>query len=220
MIYYPNDKLDFGKYHGVQAGLVYLLAPGYIQWAIRENSSFCLGEVDFLSSLDVIDSLGKGSWVAHEAEADVQIIKNNYADQVDFEKLKFSGYKPFQLPDDMLEINEKKLKRFGKTKIRSKIVPRDERYIFIFYPGELLFSKKIELKQPHILSEEEDGAILGFTVDNTNGIIGFLPHVENLKVSSYWLSDWDLEEQDIQYHIEESKPLIGSIENGLLMLKK
>jgi hypothetical protein len=55
MRFTPNDKLTFGKYRGIQAGLIYLLAPGYIKWAIGEIPNFCIDQIDFLSSLEVID---------------------------------------------------------------------------------------------------------------------------------------------------------------------
>lgn len=217
MIYNPTDRLDFGKYRGVQTGLVYLLAPGYIKWAIRDRPAFCLGELDFLSSLDVIDSFGKSSWEAHEAEIDVEIIKNQWSKIVDFEQVKFSGYKPFRLPDDILEMNQKKQQNLPPQRSR-EITPKEERFYFIYYPSEFLFSAETKFTPKELFTDRWNCDVINFEVDNYDGQIKFLPMERKLKVSSFFFEEWDITEEEVKRSIKNEEPFKGRIDNGFLQL--
>lgn len=135
---------------------------------------------------------------------------------MDFEDIKYSGYKHFHLPDEIFDTNIKRLSRYQREPMR-KIVPKSDRDIFIFYIGEFLFSPKIKLTPTKLYLNQNDIDIITFITDNSSGAINFLPKNSCLRISSFFFSDWDVEEEEIRKCIQTSKSLTFRIENGILV---
>ena len=73
MKYNIFQKFNFGKYHGIEVGMVYMLAPSYINWML-ERTAHCIEDLGYLTSLKVIDRFGVSGRLANHLEIDKEEI--------------------------------------------------------------------------------------------------------------------------------------------------
>jgi hypothetical protein len=220
MIYQPTDKFNLHrKYSGIEVGMIYLLSPGYIKWAIRDLSSFCIAEIEYLSSLKVYNLFDQGGSVtAHYAGVDQDIFRNEWASNLNFDDIKLGGHKFYSLPDDILALNEKKLLEQGYQGCKLDHVKKEEQEIFLFYPGEFMFSGVTKLWPTRIFKSSKGYMMVSFEMDNSSRTVDFLPNESRLKVYSFLLPNWNIEDEEFEMRIKKKIPFEGKIEYGYLKL--
>ncbi|MBA4299623.1 MAG: hypothetical protein C0433_05870 [Cyclobacterium sp.] len=220
MLLYSKDKLPFGKYRGIEVGMIYLLAPSYINWMLETDKvNYCIGDIDFLQSLKVINRFGNQGYLAHGVEVDRQEFDQYWTPNVTFEDLKFSGYETFTFSKTALIKNEDKFPYYGFV-IQRNIVPESEREILIFYPSTGLKSEKGEFTPTRYSESTKGTTMVSFNLNNQRRNIDIFPHQPVVKVSSLFLSHWTITEADIDKRIKEKSPFVGRINEGFLELEK
>lgn len=219
MLLHTTDKLPFGKYRGINLGLIYLLTPSYIEWMMM-GTSYCVGDIDFLQSLKVIDRFGTHSPMAHHAEVDREEYEDLWSGKVEFEDVKFSGYKTFSFCNQAISKNAEKLSRYSSSISKRQIIPEEEREVLIFYPGTLNRSENAMFTPTGVNINSKGRTVLSFEVDNSSRVISFLPNKKNLKVSSFFWPEWKMTPELLEKLFEEKRPIRGKIREGQLLLEK
>lgn len=218
MLFNPNDKLTFGKYHGIETGMIYMLAPSYINWML-ETTDHCIGELEFLTSLKVIDRFWNQGHVAHNAEIDRKEIERHWLPFVDFEAIKYSGFEFDCITKYATEQNAERLSSRNYKPSR-EIVKESDREMFLFYPGTGLKSDQTTFLPTSFRYDAAGKTIITFDADNTRWYINILPHQPVVKVSSHYLNEWKFEPDEIKHRIETRTPFVGKLEEGFLSLIK
>lgn len=218
MLLHATDPIPFGKYYGIQIGLIYLLSPDYLNWMLS-TTEVCIGDIEFLKSLKVINRFGDQGYVAHAVGVDTDEFRKLWSDTIDFEDVKFSGYNSFSFSKSALDNNSRKLAAYTNSIEFREIIPEEERDILIYYPGTSKKSDQTSFIPLTASTNKTERTVLSFQVDNTSGKINFLPFLKNLKVSSFFWSEWGISPELMEEHFVEKRPLTGQILEGRLMLK-
>lgn len=218
MLFNPNDKLTFGKYHGIETGMVYMLAPSYINWML-ETTPHCIGELEFLTSLKVIDRFGNQGHVAHHAEIDRDEIERHWLPFVDFETIKYSGFEFDCISKYATEQNAERLSSRNYKPTR-EIVSESDREVFLFYPSTGIKSDQTTFLPTGFKYDGSGRTIVTFDADNTRRYIDILPHRPIVKVASFFLQNWEFEADEITSRIDTRTPFVGKLQEGLLIIKK
>lgn len=216
MLFNPNDKLTFGKYYGIELGMVYMLTPSYINWMLL-NTAHCVGELDYLTELKVIDLFGDKGHIADAAGIDRQEIELRWLPFVDFEMIKHSGFEYDCISQAAHQENKEKLAYHDYLPTR-KVEPESEREIFLFYPGTGLSSDQTQFFPTGYRYDKTGKTIITFDADNTRRYIDLLPHQPIVKVASFYHEAWDFEPDQIKARIETRTPFTGKLQDGLLTL--
>ena len=217
MILHSNDRLPFVKYRGIQLGMIYLLAPSYVDWMVL-NTEFCVGDPDFLSSLKVIDLFGDHGYLAHHVNVDREEIDSCWSPFVSFEDLKFSGFKVGGISQFALERNSEKLFEYGSEIEERPIVQERDREIFLFYPNLGLNSELTKFTPTGHRKSSKGKTIISFDVDNQRWPITFLPHQPIVRVASFTFDTWRITERHFNECLQEKRPIEGRIKDGYLEL--
>ncbi|MDG1277000.1 MAG: hypothetical protein P8O16_06940 [Algoriphagus sp.] len=213
-----TTKLPFGKYRGIELGIIYLFSPSYINWML-ESTSYAIEDIDFLSSLKVINRFGNQGFVAHYADIDREELENYWIPDVNFEDIKYSGFRDFSFSKYALEKNEDRLATIGIARTRA-VVPEDQREINIFYPSTGVEAKKVELKPLKYIKSSKGKTMVSFELNNLNNQINFLPSRSKLKVSSLFWENWKISESDLTSRMKQKSTVQGKISDGILILEK
>ncbi|GEO21014.1 hypothetical protein CQA01_15480 [Cyclobacterium qasimii] len=199
-------------------GLIYLLSPSYINW-ILEETRCCIGDIEFLKSLKVINKFGNNGHLAHYADIDAEEFKENWSRKVDFEDVKFSGYENFFFSDLALNKNKEKLNLVSGVVKEREITLEEERKIMIFYPGMKINSIETSFIPSEMELSKGGETVLFFLVNNRNEAIDFLPCREKLVVSSFFWSDWQITADNMDKIFDEKRVVEGQVVDGQLIIR-
>lgn len=213
-----TTRLPFGKYKGIELGLIYLFSPSYINWML-EKTSYTVEDVDFLADLKVIDRFGKQGFVAHYADVDREELENLWLPHVNFEDIKYSGFRNFSFSKLALEKNEERLASIGIARTRTAL-PEAKREVNIFYPSTGLEVKKVTMTPTKFSTGSKGKTIVSFELNNLNHQMDFLPALPKLKVSSFFLDKWTISDRELEMRMTKGLPVEGKISDGLLILEK
>lgn len=219
MLLHSTSRLPFGKYQGINLGLIYLLSPSYINWML-EDTPYYIGDIEFLQSLKVINRFGDRGPEAHHADVDVEEFRNNWHGRVDFDDVKFSGFEHFAFTWKALEKNREKVGRSSGRIFEKSITPEADRKIMIFYPGTCLNSAETDFTPYGVEVTKDDKSIVHFSVDNYYEAIKFLPYRNKLIVSSFFWPEWNMAPEELQTIFRVERPVKGQIIDGQLIIKK
>ncbi len=178
------SPLPFGKFKGYQLGMIYLLAPNYINWMLEETvkANYCVGDIEFLQSLKVINRFGESGWLAHHTEVDVEEFRRLWRPYVSFSDMKFSGTSDYSFSGLALATNTEKLSHIAQSKIaKLPIVPEDRRKPYIFYPGTSISTEKASLVPLAISTNSKKSQCIDFLLDNDSSPLATTCRIESYR---------------------------------------
>lgn len=220
MIFTSDEKLTFGKYQGLQVGMVYMLVPSYINWMLSDTSH-AIKDLDFLLSLDVFERFGNQGHVAHHTEVDLEEFETFWTPVVTFEDIMFSGFKSHCISDYGIKKNEQKLFDYGEDTGKKYIKPHNtNQEPLIYFPNLGQDSEKTIFTPVGFGNSKKGHETISFRANNRRRFMDNLPHHETVFLKSFFWDDWDIEMDEIERRKELQLPFFGQIKDGYLMLKK
>ncbi|MDP2041843.1 MAG: hypothetical protein Q8S14_14890 [Algoriphagus sp.] len=212
-------KLPFGKYEGLEVGMVYLLAPSYINWMILDDVHF-ITDLDFLLQLKVIDRFGNQGHIADSDRVDVWEFNNLWKPRVTFKDIMHSGVEHHYISYEAIKRN-REIQGESISKYDPSNDPRLENPDpLIFYPHMGLSSERTTFTPIGYRKSEKGYTIISFEANNRRWFMNMFPHKDKIRVSSFFLSDWKIEDEEMERRIEEKLPFFGRIKDGYLMLER
>lgn len=223
MIFTSDQKLTFGKYHGIQVGMVYMLAPSYINWMLTDTDH-CIENLDFLTSLKTLNRFSKLGHVAHHTEVDIEEFKEFWTSKVTFEEIMYSGFKGDLLSDHAIERNRQKLRDHKIYENEGAEVEKnwdiENTEILLYYPNLGVNSYRTIFTPLGMRKSKKGITIVSFEANNRRRFVETIPHREKVNVSSFYIEEWGIEEEELERRIENKLPFFGQIKDGYLMLEK
>lgn len=220
MIFTSDQKLTFGKYIGIQVGMVYMLAPSYINWMLL-TKDHAIKDLDFLLSLDVMERFGTQGHIAHATEVDVSEFNTFWTPKVMFEDIMYSGYELNCISQDAIEINETILSENGVDVEEGPHPLHNENPEPLIYFPNLRQNSDKTIFTPTGFSKSKKGfTVISFKANNRRRFIDNLPHQETVFLKSFYWDKWNIDMEELERRKELQLPFFGQIKDGYLMLKK
>lgn len=211
--------MPFGKYEGLEVGMVYLLAPSYINWMLA-NDFHCITDLDFLLQLPVIDRFGNEGYIADKDGSDVREFNQLWKPWVTFKDIMHSGVEHHYISRYAIEQNIKNLGEAVQKYDPSVDSRLKNPEPLIFYPHMDFKSEKTIFTPLEYRTSEKGNRIISFEANNKRWFMTMFEHKEKIRVSSFFRNEWGIEEEEINRRIEEKLPFFGRITEGYLMLEK
>lgn len=223
MNFTSNDKFTFGKYEGIQVGMVYMLAPGYIEWMLTTTAHY-IEDLELLTSLKVMDRFGNKSITAHHTEVDLMEFEQLWKSKVTFEEIMYSGFRYYNLSKTAVYMNSEKRDEerfYDKEELENvEILPPENPEILIYFPNHGVNSLRTIFTPIATGVSKKGFNIVNFEANNKRWYMQTLPHQETVKVASFFLTDWGISHEEIDRRISERLPFFGRIKDGFLDLEK
>ena len=178
--------MSFGKYKGIEIGMIYLCDPKYLEWALI-NTDLAVPDIEYLRKLKVLHNfhnLDIGQRVEISNIGIDVFLGDNYFKWLSFKDVQFSGRYAFQFSSLALQKNEQKCTFLRRDVGIPPINESDITYFYIYL--EERDSKSFIKVQSYTcieLKETTKGMkyyIIEF--DNKNWAFPHLPRIENCKI--------------------------------------
>lgn len=181
-----NDRMPFGKFKGVEVGMVYMFEPDYLDW-LFVNTDIVLVDIEEAKSLKVITSKNSLNWLIHTGIIGKEIYEFEFS-VFTFRDIKYNGFEIYNFSKTALEANEKKLNPNKKIQfIDNK--PLDIVYFTILFLSHEKGKIKYPYKNPYkYIGSGHTGKSEFYEIfeyDNTNNCFDKLPKIKNCRVGLF-----------------------------------
>lgn len=217
-----TDSFRFGQFRNLNIGLVYLMAPDYIDWALQTTDQFYLSDIDYLRKIKTIDFFPDmqdrreqfGYGIAGEQ------IRDYIEDKFSFDDLKFSGTNVFHFSDEAISYNKVKLTRNNKSIdfTQDFLNPNNfNLFIDINFNSFDISKRKFKFIKHDVTAKGISYVVFQF--DNTTYKVYELPSSDACNIAMIAYDDWLLSTDKIE-SFEKGQVLEFSIKAGSLANQK
>ena len=215
-----NSDFEFGKYNGFKINGeeikllgAYLFEPSYIDWILRCTDKYLI-DIEDAKAIKVIDII---NYDANEAGVVYEIIEG-FIKYLNWEELKYVGFKFFTFSDEAILKNDLKITQSGYKKKKRSFYYDESTPPYIGFANERINTDLFEIKCLEYKVTSKNYTYIIFNLDNTNMIIQQLPAIKDCKFASLAYSNWKYQDEELKVLCLNNEIRKGKLGNGFLQI--